>query len=161
TTDLDQPTMLTPAQLSIDSPVDKVAELLEFGPVGPFAHGWEGWENIKLAHIQLCEKEIAKNHQYPGGFSGRGIVCCVSAKPGCSSGKHREHGYLPGAWVMAKELRRLGCDLPITFAHLGHVEWDAYLTKLVGTLGVEVIDLLEWQKKNPMRILAGWETKIA
>src|SRR5262249_38949496 len=77
-----------------------------------------------------------------------------------SSGKNLPQGYLPGAWVLASELRRLGCALPITFAHLGPAEWDPRLTRLVRPLGVETLDLEEEARQDPMRILAGWETKV-
>src|SRR5262249_33728210 len=98
---------------------------------------------------------------YPEGrYAGRGIVTCVNAKPGLSSGKDLPHGYFPGAWVLVKELRRLGCTLPVTFAHLGPLEWDPQLTRLVRPLGVEVLDLREVERHDPMRILAGWETKV-
>lgn len=156
------PTIIAPEEMTEQTAVVEVEKLLEYGPVGPFPNGWKGWENTKHAHINIFQRDIDANHVYPDSkYFGRGIVSCVSAKPGYSSGKHLKDGYLPCAWVMAKELRRLGCRLPITFCHLGHVEWDAALTRLVEPLGVNVIDLREWEKTNRMRILAGWETKIA
>jgi hypothetical protein len=118
-------------------------------------------ENTKLAHIRLLEQVVARPWRYPEGrFAGRGIVSCVSAKPGHSSGKDLSHGYFPGAWVMVNELRRLGCTLPVTFCHLGPLEWDPQLTRLVAPLGVTVIDLRDRERQDPMRILAGWETKV-
>jgi hypothetical protein len=137
------------------------AQLLEYGPVGPFPEGWAGWDNVRRAHIRLLEQAIDGCPPYPKGrYHGCGIVTCVSAKPGWSSGKNLPQGYFPGAWVLVNELRRLGCDLPITFAHLCAAEWDPQLTRLVRPLGVDVLDLQQAARRDPMRILAGWETKI-
>jgi hypothetical protein len=153
--------LLRPEDLNEQSPLDAVIELFGNGPPGPFPSGWGGWENVRLAHIHLLEKAIADCPPYPEGrFHDRGIVSCVSAKSGWSSGKNLPHGYFPGAWVLARELRRLGCELPITFAHLGSQEWDPSLTRLVAGMGVEVIDLEALARRDRMRILAGWETKV-
>jgi hypothetical protein len=152
---------ITPGELSPETPVASVVQLFAASQVGPFPMGWGGWDNVRLAHIALLEKTIASHPPYPAGrFGGRGIVTCVNARPGWSSGKNLPHGYLPGAWVLIKELRRLGCTLPVTFAHLGPLEWDPQLTKLVRPLGVEILDLEEAARKDPMRILAGWESKV-
>ena len=62
--------------------------------------------------------------------------------------------------MLVHELRRLGCTLPITFAHLGPAEWDPCLTQLVRALGVDTLDLAEAARRDPMRILAGWEAKV-
>ncbi len=146
-----------------DTPVPQVIAWLQQPQAGQHPDGWQHWPNVVRAHTAILSEAAAQEHAYPGGYSGRGIVSCVSAKPGYSSGKVLEHGYFPGAWVMVRELRRLGCTLPITFCHLGPLEWDSTLTELVRPLGVEVIDLKEWNAKQaePMRILNGWETKVA
>ncbi len=138
----------------------EMAQLIKECPPGPWPSGWAGWDNVRQAHIQLMDEAIANCPPYPGHFQGRGIVSCVSAKPGLSSGKNLPHGYFPGAWCMLKELRRHGCTLPVLFCHLGALEWDQRLTRLVKPLGVEVLDLLEENEKDPMRILAGWEAKV-
>lgn len=142
--------------------VADMADILKNGPPGPWPAGWAAWDNTRLAHIRLMYGCMEETPEYPEGqWSGRGIVISVNAKPGHSSGKYLAHGYFPGAWVVVKELRRLGCTLPIVFAHLGAQEWDANLTKLVEPLGVTILDLSKpdpyWK---PMRILAGWESKI-
>jgi hypothetical protein len=142
-------------------PAAEMAEYLQYAPPGPWPDGWSAWPNVRQAHLILLEQFIQTIPAYPDQYSGRGIVSCVSAKPGWSSGKELANGYLPGAWVMVKELRRLGCTLPITFCHLGPLEWDPILTRLMEPLGVSVIDLREWERQNPMRILAGWESKVA
>jgi hypothetical protein len=140
--------------------VEEMVCLIENAPVGPWPDGWAGWDNVRDAHIDMMQKAIVSCPSYPGTFEGRGIVSCVSAKPGHSSGKELSNGYFPGAYVMVKELRRLGCTLPVLFAHLGPLEWDPSLTRLVRPLGVEVVDLREIAKHHPLRILAGWEAKI-
>lgn len=159
--DYEADAMTRPEDLTPETPLAAVVELFELGPVGPWPEGWAGWRNVIDAHREIVEAAAQKEWVYPAGkFSGRGIVSCVSAKPGWSSGKELANGYLPGAWVMVKELRRLGCTLPITFCHLGPLEWDPQLTRLVEPLGVSVIDLREWEKANPFRVLSGWEGKL-
>jgi len=154
-------TMPTPEEIRPNTPVATVAEVLR-GPPGNFPEGWTGWDNVRDAHIQLLDEVAVAAPIFPEGrYKGRGIVSCVSAKSGWSSGKCLDHGYLPGAWVMVKELRRLGCKLPITFAHLGPLEWDPTLTALFAAHDVSVIDLREFEKQEKFRILAGWESKLA
>ncbi len=151
---------LRPEEMTPHTPVEDVMRLLEGAP-GGFPDGWSGWENVRQAHVRLLERAIAQCPPYPAGrYQGRGIVTCVSARPGVSSGKDLPQGYFPGAWVLVQELRRRGCTLPVTFAHLGPAEWDPRLTRLVEPLGVAVLDLHEAGRRDPMRILAGWETKV-
>jgi alpha 1,2-mannosyltransferase len=155
--------MLKPEQVTIKTPVPQLKEVLRHGPPGPWAEGWAKWPNVITAHRELCDEVARTTVTYPGGFEGRGIVSCVSAKPGLSSGKNLSHGYMPGAWVMVKELRRLGCKLPITFCNLGASEWDGFLTELVRSLGVTVVDLKEWEAQpgNKFNCMHGFECKLA
>ena len=147
-------------ELTPDTPTDVVVALLEEAPIA-FPVGWAGWENVRLAHIRLLERAIGRCPPYPARrFRNRGIVTCASATPGWSSGKHLPQGYFPGAWVLVRELRRLGCTLPITFAHRGPLEWDPSLTRLVRPLGVDVLDLTAVARDDPLRILGGWESKV-
>jgi len=140
---------------------EQMAALIDDAPPGPWPDGWAGWDCVRDAQIIRLEREISSIKPYPDGrFNGRGIVSSVSAKPGYSSGKNLAQGYFPGAWVMVRELRRLGCKLPITFCHCGPLEWDATLTALVAPLGVNVIDLEDYLGVYPCRILAGWESKV-
>lgn len=149
------------SEASEKMPVREMAELIRDAPPGPWPDGWAGWDNVRDAHIQLMHESIRECPPYPEGeFSGRGIVTCVSAKPGMSSGKNLPHGYFPAAWVMVQELRRLGCTLPVTFAYLGPLEFDPNLRRLVEPYGVFCMDLSELNEADPMRILAGWESKV-
>jgi hypothetical protein len=139
---------------------EEMAALIDGSPPGPWPDGWAGWDCVRDAHILLIDSFIQRMPEYPvGQFGGRGIVSCVSAKPGMSSGKDLAQGYFPGAWVMVKELRRLGCTLPITFAHYGPLEWDSRLSAIVAREGVEVVDLAQVEEEHPCRIMGGWETK--
>jgi hypothetical protein len=158
------PDLLKPQDLNSSTPVEQVVDLLDRGPPGPWPNDWTAWENVQAAHLTLLETFLARLPECSpyGHGSGKGIVSCVSAKSGWSSGKQLAQGYLPGAWVMVNELRRLGCTLPVTFCHLGPLEWDPALTQLMQPLGVSVIDLCEWEKQTgAWRILAGWESKVA
>jgi Mannosyltransferase putative len=140
---------------------ERMAELIADAPPGPWPEGWAGWDCTRDAIILMMEEVIKSLPPYDGShFQGRGIVSSVSAKPGYSSGKNLPQGYFPGAWVMVRELRRLGCTLPITFTHCGPLEWDARLTQLVKPLGVDVIDLQAMSSTRSTRILAGWESKV-
>lgn len=154
--------MLKPSDVREDTPLKDMVEVLRSGPPGPWPADWTKWDVTQKAHIELLHETMRDTPAYPEGrWSGRGIVISVNAKPGHSSGKDLPHGYFPGAWIVVKELRRLGCELPILFTHMGKLEWDSELTKLVEPLGVKVLDLEKpddyWK---PMRILAGWESKI-
>lgn len=141
--------------------VDDMVRLIKEAPPGPWPNGWAGWDNVRDAHLRLIEEAIASTPPYPEQrYAGRGIVISVNAKPGHSSGKYLEQGYFPGAWCGVKELRRRGCTLPITFTYMGPLEWDPALTRLMQPLGVECIDLRACEARDPMRILAGWESKV-
>ena len=141
--------------------VEEMMDFIRYCPPGPWPNGWHGWDNVHHAHVRLLNEFVANLTEYPEGRfkKGRCIVSCVSAKPGFSSGKDLKHGYLPAAWVMVNELRRLGCTLPVIFAHLGPLEWSPRLTEMMKPLGVEVVDLRKIERKHPARILAGWESK--
>jgi hypothetical protein len=142
----------------------EVASIIKKRSPGNWPNDWAKWDNVRDAFIILMKQEIEKDPRpMPGiGTGTRGIVVSVSAKPGFSSGKNLPHGYFPGAYVLVKELRRLGCKLPITFAHLGALEWDINLTRLMKPYDVNVIDLREIEKNDNRRprILAGWESKV-
>lgn len=144
-----------------DQSVEEMMDMIRYCPPGPWPEGWVSWGNVHEAHKRLLEEFILKIQPYPANRfkPGRCILSCVTAKPGWSSGKVLQHGYLPAAWVLINELRRFGCKLPIYFAHLGQIEWSPRLTELVEPLGVKMIDLRSIERRYPARVLAGWETK--
>jgi hypothetical protein len=86
--------------------------------------------------------------EYPGGFSGRGIVICGGGM-----------GYFTNAWVAVRQLRRLGCTLPVQNWHLGPREMDDTMRELMASLGVTCVDAMEVRLRHPSRILNGWELK--
>jgi hypothetical protein len=143
----------------------EMAALIKAVPPGPWPGGWSGWDCTRDAMIGLLDEAVREIPPYTKGYcEGRGVVISVNAKPGRSSGKHLPQGYFPGAWCAVQELRRHGCELPITFAHMGLLEWDDRLTELVAPLGVTVMDLHRIENNDPVlkrrpRILAGWESK--
>lgn len=85
---------------------------------------------------------------YPGGFRGRGIVTCAGGMK-----------YQPGAWVLIKMLRMLGCRLPIQVWYLGEEECDERWISLVEPLGVECVDAHRVCELHPHPRLGGWECK--
>ena len=105
-----------------------------------FVHSYNVHERITQA--------IEKLPAYPNDFDGRGIVVCGGGI-----------GYFTCAWVCVRQLRRLGCTLPVQLWHLGKAEVDSHMRSLVAPLGVECVDALEVQARHPARILNGWELK--
>ena len=91
---------------------------------------------------------IATIPSYPHSFQGRGLVICGGGL-----------GYFTCAWVCVRQLRRLGCTLPVQLWHLGPGELDDRMRALVAPLGVECVDGLEVRRHHPVRILHGWELK--
>jgi len=85
---------------------------------------------------------------YPNHFEGRGIVICGGGV-----------GFFTCAWICIRQLRRLGCTLPIQLWHLGQRELNERMTALVVPLGVECVDAYEVRERYPARILLGWELK--
>lgn len=150
----------TTSEVTTDTPVSEVRQIVRTQPPGGWPDRFIDYPNVRQAFRELLDETVDSLSGCPGGYAGRGVVVSVNAKNGWSSGKRLDHGYLPGAWVLVKELRRLGCTLPITFAYLGPLEWDPYLTRLFAPLGVKCIDLRECERTDPMRCLAGWETKV-
>jgi hypothetical protein len=104
-----------------------------------------------LSENNACERSerfIETLEDYPGGFSGSGIVIC--------GGGVR---LFTNAWVCIRALRNLGCKLPIDLWHLGPTEMDEHMTALLHGYDVRVVDAHEIRKNHPTRILNGWELK--
>ena len=57
------------------------------------------------------------------------------------------------------ELRRQGCRLPVEVWYLGSDEMTAEMAALLARFDAKCVDATEVRKKNPVRILNGWELK--
>ena len=98
--------------------------------------------------LAKSEEFIKKLRDYPGGYSGKGIVICAGGPE-----------LFANAWVCVNMLRHLGCQLPIQIWHLGPQEVDERMKTLVNGLGVDCVDALEMRRHHPTRRLGGWELK--
>ena len=67
--------------------------------------------------------------------------------------------YLPGAYVTAALLRRLGCTLPIEIWHIGPAEMPDRWRALLEGLGAATVDALALRARHPTRWLGGFELK--
>ena len=97
---------------------------------------------------QRANQFIESIDSYPNCFEGRGIVTCAGGIK-----------YNTCAWVLIKQLRNLGCDLPIEVWYLGDSEGDRQWIELVRPLGVTCRDAHEVRRQHPHRRLYGWELK--
>ena len=97
--------------------------------------------------VERAQEFRAKIPACPGSLEGRGIVICGGG------------AYFPSVWVNVRQLRRLGCTLPIQVWHLGAEEMDSHMRELLRPLGVECVDALAVRERHPARILNGWELK--
>ena len=120
--------------------LQRLGDLDESAPAIDFVHQHNVHERI--AHA------IETLPPYQNTFDGRGIVICGGGI-----------GYFTCAWVCIRQLRRLGCTLPIQLWYLGRREMDVHLRSLVAPYGVECVDALEMRTKHPARRLNGWELK--
>ena len=67
--------------------------------------------------------------------------------------------YLPHAWVAVKNLRTLGCSLPIQVWYLGPKEMPSWATHLFTQLDAQPIDVYEVMKSHPTRQMSPWISK--
>jgi hypothetical protein len=91
---------------------------------------------------------IANIPPYPGGYAGRGLVICGGGE-----------GYFPCLWVAVRQLRRVGCRLPVQVWHLGPREMDDAMRALLTPSGVTCVDAHEVARRHPAMNLRGWEVK--
>lgn len=101
-----------------------------------------------LTALPKAHEFIHSIKPYPKSYEGRGIVICAGGRK-----------YLTTAWVCINMLRDLKCQLPIQVWYLGEKEMDPHMRDLLSGQGVECVDGLEIRKKNPARILQGWQLK--
>jgi alpha 1,2-mannosyltransferase len=81
-------------------------------------------------------------------FRGRGVVISAGAF------------YLISGYVAVRSLRAAGCGLPIQLWHLGPDELPEGVRPLFARLDVECVDAHEVRKRQPMRVLGGWQNKV-
>jgi hypothetical protein len=107
------------------------------------------WQRLTESNArEAFEAAAARSIGELAGDGQRGIVI-----PG---GGRR---YLPGAYVAAALLRRLGCALPIELWHMGHAEMPDGLREPLQRLGVEIVDAFDVRREHPVRCLGGYELK--
>ena len=98
--------------------------------------------------VKLFEQTAQEPGEYPGGYSGRGIVIC--------GGGGR---LFTCSYVCIRMLEWLGCDLPIELWHLGPEEMPDEYREVLEPYEVGIVDAREVEQDNPVRILNGWELK--
>lgn len=82
-------------------------------------------------------------------LSGRGIITCAGGR------------YFPPAWVLIRQLRALGCELPIQIWHLGPEEISDSIREYVSNVdNVELVDTRAIAHKYNIKRVGGWESKI-
>jgi Mannosyltransferase putative len=91
---------------------------------------------------------LASGPQYPGGFSGRGVVISAGGR------------LLPGAYLAVRSLRHAGCLLPIEIWYLGERELPSPRVRdLFGRQGVSFVDSLQVAHRHGARVDGGWQNK--
>jgi len=138
------------AQLaSPTSIVPQLAEMISKLAPGKSFSNWANIPEIQQAYEQLATEFVKNIHKLPKPTGkGRGIVI-----PGGGS------KYFPSMWVGINRIRHVGCKLPIEIWYLGEAEMDLAMQRILAPFNVTFRDALELRKKNPMRILNGWELK--
>lgn len=129
--------------------VVQLAALIDRLPGDKSFTNWQNIPEIREAYETLAKRFIANIHKIPKPkHKGRGIVI-----PGGGT------KYFPSMWVGINRIRQVGCNLPIEVWFLGENEMDLAMQRLLTPLNVTFRDAIELRKKNPMRILNGWELK--
>lgn len=146
-------TMRNCSEANIKMTPDEMVALIDAAPPGPWPDGWRAWPNVCEAHRIMFRREADRIRKLvePGieWSRSRGIVTCGGGLK-----------YFPGVWVLAHVLRDLGCTLPIQVWHLGSIEMDPGMARLLEPLGVECVDAFKVAEQYPARILCGFEVKI-
>lgn len=100
-------------------------------------------------HRARLDAVVAASHDYPADrFFGRGITICAGGET-----------YFTNAYVCVRNLRALGCELPVQLWHLGPNEITDTMRRSVESLNVEFVDGTKIAETYPARILRGWEIK--
>lgn len=120
-------------------------------PPRPQPDGWWNWPNVQEAQRRAADNCVAALPPYPAGHNGRGIVLAGGGR------------YFVAAYVTARVLRHVGCELPIELWHLSD-EIDDSMRRLLQPLGVRCVDADAVAQHRPFRFLQGhwwkgWQLK--
>lgn len=144
--------MKTAKAVKVEKPnnlVTQLAELIERLPGDRSFTSWQNITEIRKAYEILARQFVDNIHDIPKPKGkGRGIVI-----PGGGT------KYFPSMWVGINRIRQVGCTLPIEVWFLGEKEMDLTMQRLLEPFDVTFRDAIELRKKNPLRILNGWELK--
>ena len=106
----------------------------------------EEWNQHRLLRQEVVAREIP----WPGADQERGIIICGGGEK-----------YLPGVWVLLRELRCVGCTLPVEVWYLGEPEMPVPWSQRLGAEpNVFLVDANVVRERHPVRILNGWELKV-
>lgn len=138
------------------NPKSKVTDILyciKNTPPGGWVEEAYKWDNFQEAYRILSAERAARiaEETYPEGrFSGRGIVMCGGGQK-----------YFPSMFVNLRMLRLIGCTLPIEVYYIGVKEMDSKMIDILEAIdNVKCIDATHLEKKYPIRIHGGWESKV-
>lgn len=139
--------------LSSKSSEEEIYQLMKNDAPGGWPEGFHTWSCTQKAMLRIFREraEKIKDFVYPENrFSGRGIVICGGGKK-----------YFPSLYVNARMIRLLGCQLPIEIYYIGEQEMDPHMVNILESIeNVKCIDATSFEKEYPIRIHAGWESKI-
>ena len=136
-------------EVNAETPVDQLASVIQ--AIDRLPDDWAEWQNTHEAELLLLDRVAGREHKYPGGFEGRGIVIGAGGAT-----------FFACAFCCVLELRRLGCNLPVELWHLGEGEFDAAMYHAASQLpNVRVVDASDVAARLPVppRRLNGWELK--
>ena len=140
----------TLSNLSRRTSVSVWKKILSEKTVRNYPEGWAGWNNVKLAHIELLEELLKQEFTPPTYARNRGIII------GAGGAKYFGCGF-----ACAYTLRSLGCTLPIEFWYLGEHEMDKDMKRLCDQNDISYVDAKVFCSDNHIqpRCLNGWELK--
>jgi len=139
---------LAPSQAQFEQLVRDTIEQLR-GGVGAWPARWELRPEVAEAHKRLFLEFALRRFDVPEFPRERGIITIAGGTK-----------YFICAYVLIRQLRQLGCRLPVQLYYLGREELDHAMEQLVTRLGgVECVDLVSIVGNEPRR-LGGWEAKV-
>lgn len=133
------------------TPPDRVCEFTKL-PAMPQPEGWWSWDNVVAGQRLAARECIANCPSFPERrFRGQGIAIIGGGK------------YTVSAYVTARVIRHLGCQLPIELWHLAD-EISPPMAALFAELGVACRDADAEVAQHPFRFLRGhywrgWQLK--